>query len=512
METLPVELENNEEMGMTRNSKLCMAFAFITLIAAYLFICLAPIPESPLGFLILSAAFYAVTLLICLLTGGKINRGAVIALVFGLAFSAYGFIQGYEHFRIFPQFILCAITYGYFVISLFGNNSGVLSGRFLLDIWKSVAFLFISFGALFSDIFKPKGAKKNGRAVLMTVVGIVAACILLIIVGSLLSYDAHFAKMLPDLDIESIGELFKKLILTVPVAAMIYSVFASSAAHKMSTFSSEDAADRSAKKMRAIPYLIILLPAAALLIMYAMFFVSQWAYYMSAFTHKLPEGYSAAEYAREGFFQLCAVAGINAAVIVLLGCFLKIDGKASETVVKIAKVLLAAATLILIITAISKMLLYIDMYDLTRDRLCATLILVFMGLAFIFVILSSLIRKMKALPFILVTGLVMLLAFSIVNTDRLIAKYNVDSYLSGKHEKIDMDYLQNDLSCSGMIELKRLSEECDDDVTRIEAENRLRNAATSEEFMSREWYRYDVSYFKAREILKEYAPTSPKGK
>lgn len=511
MEIDPIMLDNNTEgQGMERESKFYMAFAFITLIAAYITVCLIPVGNNALGYLVLSAVFYAATLAVCLITGGKLNRGAVIALIFGMAFSVHAFIHGSSGFDIYPLFILSALAYGYFVVSLFGNNSGVLSGRFLLDVWKSVAFMFISFGNFFSDIFKPKGAKKHGRTILMAVCGIVAACILLVIVASLLSYDEHFVKMLPDLDIESIGEIFKKLIICVPLAALIYSVFASSRAHKMSCFSTEDAAERSARKMKVIPYLIVLLPAAALLALYVMFFISQWGYYMSAFGHTLPEGYSAAEYAREGFFQLCAVAGINAALIVLLGCFIKNEGRGTSLAVRIAQIVLAGATLILIATAVSKMLLYIDMYDLTRDRLCATLILIFMGLAFVFVILSAFIKKMKALPFILAAGLIMLLAFSFINTDRLIAKYNVDSYLSGKHQKIDTAYLAEDLGASGIIELKRLSIECGDETIRIEAEKQLKDAAKAERNYSRPWYAYDIPYIKAKEIIKEYLPANPK--
>lgn len=497
-----------EEQGMSRGSKLGMAFAFIVLIAAYFFACLVPVSRSPLGFLVLSAAFYIVTLVICLVSGGRINRGAILALIFGMAFALHEFIHGMSLrsalFNIYPVFLLSMLAYGYFVISLFNNNCGELSGRFLLDLWKAIAYLFISFGAFFTDIFKPKGAKKHGKTILMVMAGIVAAFILAVIVGSLLSYDEHFYSMMPKLDIESIGEFIKRCIIAVPVAAMIYSVYASSREKKMSAFSSEEAAERSARKMKAIPYLIVLLPVAALLIMYVMFFISQRAYYVSAFTHKLPEGYSAAEYAREGFFQLFWVAGINGLLIVILGCFTKNEGKTSEGLIKAAKILLAGATLVLIITAISKMLLYIDMYDLTQDRLYATLILVFMGLSFIYVLLAAIIPKMKALPFILATGLVMALFFSFVNTDGFIAKYNVDSYLSGNHENIDLNYLERGLGSSGITELQRLIDNCDDASVINKAKDVLRRAAQVDIWTEREWYEYDIPYIRSLGILDKY--------
>ena len=60
----------------------------------------------------------------------------------------------------------------------------------------------------------------------------------------------------------------------------------------------------------------------ALSVVYLVYLFSQLAYFFNAFRGLLPEGYdfSYAEYARRGFFELCAVAGIN--LVLLMGAML----------------------------------------------------------------------------------------------------------------------------------------------------------------------------------------------
>jgi hypothetical protein len=497
-----------EPAGITREGKLRLAFALIVLVASYVFVSIVPIVQNALGFFVLSAVFYVLTAVFALLTGGRLSLFSVCAFVFGLVFSFYRFgMNGSMDILsgdLYPAFFLSGLAYVFFVVSLYDNHSRTLGGRFLLDLWKGFSYLFVSFGEFFTDLFKPKGAKKGSTNVLFAVIGIFVAVILLIIVGSLLSYDDNFAAMLPDFDIDDIAEYITRLILTVPVAGMIYSVYASSKANKLSKLSSEENMLRSAEKMKFIPAMLVILPVCALLIMYVMFFVSQWAYYVGAFTHKLPEAYSYAEYARKGFFELCAVAGINSALIIALSCFTKWEGKTGG-VLKALIVLLSAATLILIATAISKMALYIDAYDLTRDRLIATLILVFLTLAFIIVILFVFIKKMKALPIIIGVGLVMLLCFSLTNSDRLIAKYNVDSYLSGKHSSIDLEYLSG-LEYNGVPELKRLYENAGDEIVKNKAKEYLVNAKRDISEEDAKWYNICIPYLTAKKALAGFRP------
>ena len=497
MESEPVVIEPvPENSGMTRGGVISLVYALCCFAAAYLFVSLVPISDSPLGFFVLSAAFYGVSLVVGLLLGAKLRPMSILTLVMGLIIAAYRLIRGSVDMDIFPVFVFSGVFYELFILSLFGNNSFSLGGGFLLDIVKGFVYMFTSFASFFVAVFKPLGKRKGSKNVLFIIIGAVAALVLVLIVGSLLSFDKNFVKLLPKIDLDDILEILPKLLLAVPIAAMIFSVFASSRKNMLPKLSSRETSENLGKRAKVIPAAIVILPIAAVLVVYVLFFVSQWAYYMSAFTHTLPEGYTFAEYARQGFFNLCVVAVINSVLIIVLSCFTKTKSVWSGRGVGILKILLSLATLVLIATAVSKMFLYIDSYDLTRERLAVTVFLAFLAIAFIIVIFSTIIKRMKAIPVIICVGLLMLAAFSLVNTNRFIAKYNVDSYLSGKHENIDVSFLRDDLGLSALPELKRLRENAKDQKVKNEALSAI--SETSLHTLDLKWYEQSIPYWDAK--------------
>lgn len=498
--TDPAEELSPRPSGITREGSLKLAFIAVCFAAAYIFICLVPIAESALGFFALSLGLYALTAVFALLLGGRLCAASVLALIFGCIVSGYRFINGSAAYY-FPVFILSALCYAFFTVTLFGNHSAALGGRFLLDLVKGVAYQFISFIDLFRDLFRPEGAKRGSRAVLTVILALVIAFVLLVIVGSLLSYDPRFAQMMPKLDVDTILEFILKLHLAVPIGAMIYGLAASSRARKLSGLSTEASARAASERLRFLPVVVIAVSVAALLVMYVLFFISQWGYYMSAFTKELPSGYSAAEYAREGFFQLLAVACINALLLLVLRCFTKTQTKAAKVVSTVLSALLCAATLILIATAISKMALYIDMYDLTRDRLCATLFLVFLAVAFVLTFVSLFVPKMKLLPVVIGVGLVMLTVFMLSGSDKLIADYNAESYLSGKHDNIDVNYIAGELNCSGTAALIRLEKEAGDEAVRQKAKELLDAETAAFKQNPLPWYQHSIPYYIEQDLL-----------
>ena len=498
----PQPLEQTQPEGRD-GVRLFLALAVF--IAAYLFVSLVPIRYAPLGFLLLTVCFYAATVVFALLRGGRLRAASVLAMIFGLGIAGYHFIRGGANtgfFDLFPVFCISGLTYAYFVMTLFDAHSGLIGSRFLLDICKGVAFHFVSFGSIFRDVFKsgPKD-KKRTSVVLGVIFGLVFAAVLLLIVGSLLSYDEHFTAMLPKLDIDDIAEIFGKLVLAIPISAIIYSIFDSSSKNKLPGISSEASRSAISGAVSFVPALLITLPVAAVLVMYVMFFISQWAYYMSAFTHTLPSGYSAAVFAREGFFQLLVVACINAALIIGMRCFMKRVSKAAQTAGDVLSVILSAATIALIITAMSKLLLYIDLYDLTQERLIAAIFLVFLALAFVFVILSVLIKKVKALPCILACALVLVFAYSVINTGRMVAEYNVDSYLSGRHENIDVSYLAEDLELNATEQLIRLRDNAKDAKVAAEASEAIAKHAAACRDKAIKWYQLSMPILNARRAV-----------
>ncbi len=516
MENETVLIQTPDDPAAKKRGIVGFCFAVLCFAAAYLLLCIVPIGFSPIGYFILTAAFFAITLAAALLTGARIRKWSLVFMIFGLIAAFYGVTHGSIDFTIndngfygdiFPffAFVFSGAFYSLFVLSLYGNASGSVGGGLLLDLVKSVCYLFISFPEFFNSLFKPEGSKKHKHTLLFIVVGAVIAAILVLIVVGLLSFDKHFSALLPNLDIDDIGECFLKTFFAVPLSAMVFSIYASSRAGKLPRLSTEESSAKVGSSVRVIPTPVIVIPVTAILAVYVLFFVSQWAYYLSAFTHSLPEGYSAAEYAREGFFQLCAVAAINTLLIIVLSCFNKRSGREGVILESVMKILLSVASLILIATAVSKMLLYIDLYDLTRMRLNVTLFLFFLAAAFVFVILSSIIKRFKAIPAIIITGALMLAGLALVNTNSIIADYNVNAYLSGKHENVDVEYLSEGLGYSSVPALKKLYENAPNEKIKKEAKSALMNAKNLLESGNKpeHWYDHSIPSIRAKRILKD---------
>ena len=486
--------------GVTREGTIGLVFALALLVISYLLICIFPVMLSPLGFLILTAALYAVTAAAALPLKARPDGRSIAALIIGMIAAMYRMVHGCAEFDLFPATLAALAAYAYFAVSLFSNQSRSPGGGLLMDIVKGIAYAFVSFHEFFTAIFKPRGCKRRPYALLLVIGGLAVTALIVIAAASLLSYDANFRAMLPNIEIDDILSFLLKLSFAVPLAAMLFSLNSSSRKGLFPALSSEETVARVGTKVKVIPAVIVIMPAAALLIVYMLFFISQWAYYISAFTRALPEGYSAAEYAREGFFQLCAVTVINLMLIFVMSCFMKTGTRGADILRRVFTVLLSAATLILIATAVSKMLLYIERFDLTRARLEATVFMIFLAVVFIAVIIAAVFKRVKALPIIIAAALLFFTAYSLVNTNRFIASYNVDAYLGGKHDSIDVEYLRNDLGWSSVPELKRFSENAEGSVQR-DAEHAYNDLRSHSE--SGLWYQGEIPYYEAKKSFGE---------
>ncbi len=117
---------------------------------------------------------------------------------------------------------------------------------------------------------------------------------------------------------------------------------------------------------RRVPETIGKTVLVMLIAVYALFILAQ----IDGFTHMLrgeiPELTTYAEFARSGFFELCAVACINGATLYFFELLsLK---KNPEKNFGITKILLISFTLFLILTAAVKMMMYINVYGFTPKR------------------------------------------------------------------------------------------------------------------------------------------------
>ncbi len=265
--------------------------------------------------------------------------------------------------------------------------------------------------------------------------GIIGAIpVLFVVVPLLISSDAAFEGMFKNISFNDVWEL----IVTFCFGTICFlSVFS-----RLFTMKDAKPAEKKESTFKGLEPISVSSFLGVVSAVYVIYLLSQFAYFFSAFGGLLPEDFTLAEYARRGFFEMCAVCAINLFIIFLSSVLCRKNQKGLPSAVKALNVFLGVFSLILIGTAISKMVLYIDRLGMTRLRIYTSVFMVFLGIVFITVLLKLFVQRIPYMKVILVTACSILLIACLVDTDRIIANYNVNAYLSGKLDSVDVDTLE----------------------------------------------------------------------
>jgi hypothetical protein len=153
----------------------------------------------------------------------------------------------------------------------------------------------------------------------------------------------------------------------------------------------------------------------------------------------LPDGFTFAEYARRGFFELLAVTVIN--IVLMLIC---------STVFRESKILrfiltgITVCTYIMIVSATYRMLLYISAYNLTFLRLFVLLFLLIDAIVLAGVIISEYRKEFPLFRYSVAAIVACYLIFSFAKPDYYIASYHINN--KGNLNSEDIIYLTEELS------------------------------------------------------------------
>lgn len=483
----------------------------------------APADRKDLVFLLLS--FISVFLLVDFGFAGGMRLGftvayAVLFLTTTLylakkgKFRPFPVVCGILSLCIVPVFTLyCeSITLGIAFLAIVFLWSIYVSG-FGDVIWHGIGGFRLIYDALrtlliypFSYLAAPfKGlslAEKNGKK--MSGIGFVLLGLVLgipamgVILPLMIKSDAAFA-LLIDKVFGQIGtlliHLILALILTPLLAGLLFAL-----RHKLQN----PPAKGSSVRIIVSP---ILCGFFGLLSFFYLFYLfSQLTYFFSAFRQILPEDYSYADYARQGFFELCGISVIN---FTLMFCAFTLVKKKEEATdipgsVKGFGIFISLFNLVLVGTAISKMILYIQNYGLSELRVLTTVFMVMMGIAFICLIVRLIAPKFPymAVWLILCTLIGIGVLYADVNTT--IARYNTEAYLSGNLDTVDVKTLK-DLGSAAVPYLDRLYREAEDPSVQWAAKSALSSLKSNQS--ESDFRRFNLTKYRAAKVLKNY-PTS----
>lgn len=432
-------------------------YAWLCYILAYLFILAVPIRENSLGLLTVVALMYAVTTAVTVKKGKKLQSMPIVVGVSALVVSL-GFVLNVSGFLRFFSFIYVMTAYCYYIYAMTSENRFRFRDSILIDFTKAIFVLpFYSLSDMFVSMFE--GAKnKGGKTILKVVIGFGLAVIPTAIVLSLLSYDSDFSKLMDTIfHIEDFNLLthLVKLFLALPLGAYAYGIYISSFDKKCDKILTAASCKKSMTKMRIAPAVTVVTAVLPVLFVYVVFFISQWKYYVSGFTGVLPKGFSYAEYAREGFFQLCTVSVINLVILTAVSLFLKRKEGKSSVLLEILAIVFSLFTLVLISTAVAKMMMYIDCYGLTPKRVYSTWLMLVLAFIFVLIILKQFIGRLRLIALSLAVMVLMFSALTLSGVEKFIAEYNVNRYIDGTLPIVDVDALTdlNDASIASQVRL-----------------------------------------------------------
>lgn len=258
-------------------------------------------------------------------------------------------------------------------------------------------------------------------------------------------------------------------------------------------------AEQTAPRQGGVPQTVLLSAGIPVCLLYLLFLLTQSTYYFSSFAAYLPEGFTYAGNARQGFFELCGVVVINLGIAAFVWRFSerKQGSDRLPLPLRVYTAVICLFTLLLIATALRKMVLYIDSYGLTPLRVYTSWFMVLLALMFLVLLLYQWQPRLPMAPVLTVIFLIMFGLLQFCPVDGWIARYNVEQYQRGKLETVDVR-LFYELSDQAVPHAAKLLEDNDPEVVE-EARVYLTNCLIKQ----RKPMSYNFTTAQAKELLRD---------
>lgn len=296
-----------------------------------------------------------------------------------------------------------------------------------------------------------KGEKKAshevGKKVLIGIM--ISIPVLFIVLNLLISADAHFEKM-----ISSIPQLFninlENLIRIIIILIYGFGFFGFMQALMEKNL--QVTAKEGVNTKISFDGIITLTVLILLNVVYVVFLVIQFKYF---FSETLAAGYTYAEYARRGFFELLFVTLINLTVTTVVITNTKQLLGNVQKVVNISLSLLVLCSGVLLVSAYMRLTMYEEAYGFTFTRVLAHSFMIFLMVIFAYTLVKIWLKKLSLVHFYFIATLIYYVGMNMVNIDRIIVEQNLERYETTG--KIDIFYLGN-MSATGILGLMELYE------------------------------------------------------
>jgi hypothetical protein len=435
--------------------------------------------------------------------GVRQNTKSLLMLLLAVAGSLPFVLNGARDINFFLLPLEACACLLWFMYSCRTSISNKLSGLFAADLLNQVLIVpFANFGRIFVQPFSQMtGRRKVLFPLLLALCGLIICIPVFSIVVWLLALSDEGFKLFTEsittyFAFDDVMRYIFEFIFGIPIAAYLFGAVFGNALKLRSSHISSEGSLRVFNTAHILPRALLYAPLVLFVLLYIIYFITMGSYLFSGLQGKLPTAYTYAEYARHGFFELCGVATINLCILAGIWLLAKRGIREYPPALRVLSALLTLLTCLLIVTAASKMLLYIQTYGLTPLRVYTTWFMALMLLSFLALLIWHVKPYNVARP-VIILATVFTLGLGFANTNGFIANYNVDRYLSAQTELIDVDTLIY-LSDPALPALYRLQDATSDPALLADVENAIdtiENApliADGQYNTQSPWYRWNL--------------------
>lgn len=229
--------------------------------------------------------------------------------------------------------------------------------------------------------------------------------------------------------------------------------------------------------------------------LFSIFVILQLSYLFGGEASLQALGISAAEYARRGFFELLTVVGLILSVLLYMAR--TGDGQARF---KLLSIILILCILIIQVSAAQRLLLYIEYFGLTLNRVLASIVMLWLCLVTLCFSFTVVRGKPQGFVYTSISaGLVALLAFALLNPAALVTRTNIDFSIR-QDQELDTMYLLS----LGADAVPDMLEKMD----QLPAASacRLATALLHQHYQTKGWRQFNLSHYKADMALTAHRP------
>ncbi|WP_067726615.1 DUF4153 domain-containing protein [Oceanobacillus damuensis] len=406
-----------------------------------------------LSYLVFMTGFYLIFFLRFRLSYNHRRIGLLFMLAIWILAGSYLFYDNVLFYNL-NLFILPLLVLFHIVLVTAPNKLKWAMPSFMKILWEKleagIKYSFQFCAGLFESLFKNVNIQL-AQTLKRILVGLgIGIPLLLVITGLLMSADAVFQEIvlrLPQiiLELNFLEGAFRFLVVIV-LGLLFFGLFQVLQVRikPKENFRPATRTEWSWDSITAVTTLIMLNTV------YVLFAVIQFRYF---FGNDLQNGFTYAEYARRGFFELMLVTMINWSLIMSCLKFVHAGSKGFKTTLKMMYSLLIVVSGIMLISAYQRLSMYEAAFGFTIDRILAHSFMIFLLVIFAYTLIKVWIEKLTLMHFYVIAGLIFYIALNAINIEQIIVDNNMERF----EETGEMDiYYLNSLSYTGVDGLMEL--------------------------------------------------------